>query len=34
LVLTGHNRDGQRIDFSGFPVRFNEMADLGLYLFQ
>jgi hypothetical protein len=32
-VSTGHNRDSQRADFSGFPARLNELADVGLNLF-
>lgn len=28
-VSTGHNGDGQRADFSGFPARLNEAADVG-----
>jgi hypothetical protein len=32
-VSTGPNRDGQRADFSGFPARCNELADVGLNLF-
>jgi hypothetical protein len=29
-VSTGHNSYGQRSDFSGFPERCNEQADVGL----
>lgn len=32
-VSTGRNRDRQRADFSGFPARFNEAADVGRDLF-
>lgn len=32
-VSTGHNGDGQRADFSGFPARSNAMADVGLHPF-
>lgn len=32
-VSTGRNRDRQRADFSGFPARFNEAADVGRNLF-
>jgi hypothetical protein len=30
MVSTGHNGDGQRADFSGFPARGNELRDVGL----
>lgn len=29
-VSTGHDEDSQRADFSGFPARSNEAADVGL----
>lgn len=29
-VSTGHDEDGQRADFSGFPARPDETADVGL----
>lgn len=32
-MSTGRNRDSQRADFSGFPARLDELADVGLNLF-
>lgn len=32
-MSTGQNRDSQRADFSGFPARLDELADVGPNLF-